>query len=132
MVTRGPIWCLPHESTNRCGIRPVWAHRSSVLRQAASWTSSCEEINAGGGVFLQMSVGHKNSAMTLFQLFKSRRAFLQNQQRGRARAHFCLVAEPPKLLGPHAPALFSKTSDGYACAQDNLIGSVRVPPKDLG
>jgi hypothetical protein len=37
------------------------------------------------------------------------------------------VAEPPKLLGPHAPALVSKTSDGYACAPDNLIGSVRVP-----
>jgi hypothetical protein len=37
------------------------------------------------------------------------------------------VAEPPKLLGPHAPVLVSKTSDGYACAPDNLIGSVRVP-----
>jgi hypothetical protein len=37
------------------------------------------------------------------------------------------VAEPPKLLGPHAPALVSKTSDGYACAPDNLTGSVRVP-----
>jgi hypothetical protein len=36
------------------------------------------------------------------------------------------VAEPPKLLGPHAPALVSKTSDGYACASDNLTGSVRV------
>ena len=38
----------------------------------------------------------------------------------------CVVAEPPKLLGPHAPALVSKTSDGYACAPDNLTGSVRV------
>jgi hypothetical protein len=37
------------------------------------------------------------------------------------------VAEPPKLLGPHAPALVSKTSDDYACALDNLKGSVRVP-----
>jgi hypothetical protein len=37
------------------------------------------------------------------------------------------VAEPPKLLGPHAPALVSKTSDGYACAPDNLTGPVRVP-----
>jgi hypothetical protein len=36
------------------------------------------------------------------------------------------VAEPPKLLGPHAPILVSKTSDGYACAPDNLTGSVRV------
>ena len=36
------------------------------------------------------------------------------------------VAEPPKLLGPHAPVLVSKTSDGYACAPDNLTGSVRV------
>jgi hypothetical protein len=36
------------------------------------------------------------------------------------------VAEPPKLLSPHAPALVSKTSDGYACARDNLTGSVRV------
>jgi hypothetical protein len=34
------------------------------------------------------------------------------------------VAEPPKLLGPHVPALVSKTSNGYACAPDNLIGSV--------
>jgi hypothetical protein len=34
------------------------------------------------------------------------------------------VAEPPKLLDPHAPALVSKTSDGYACAPDNLTGSV--------
>jgi hypothetical protein len=38
------------------------------------------------------------------------------------------VAEPPKLLGPHAPDLVSKTSDGYACAPDNLTGSVRVSP----
>jgi hypothetical protein len=37
------------------------------------------------------------------------------------------VAEPPKLLGPHAPSLVSKTSDGYACAPDNLTGSIRVP-----
>jgi hypothetical protein len=37
------------------------------------------------------------------------------------------VAEPPKLLGPHAPVLVSKTSDGHACAPDNLTGSVRVP-----
>jgi hypothetical protein len=36
------------------------------------------------------------------------------------------VAEPPKLLGPHAPVLVSKTSDGCACAPDNLTGSVRV------
>jgi hypothetical protein len=36
------------------------------------------------------------------------------------------VAEPPKLLGPHAPVLVSKTSDGYACALNNLTGSVRV------
>jgi hypothetical protein len=32
-------------------------------------------------------------------------------------------------LGPHAPALVSRTSDGYACALDNLTGSVRVPPR---
>jgi hypothetical protein len=38
-------------------------------------------------VFLQMSVRHKNSVVTIFQLFKSRRAFLQNQQRGRASAY---------------------------------------------
>jgi hypothetical protein len=37
------------------------------------------------------------------------------------------VAEPPKLLGPHAHVLVSKTSDGYACAPDNLTRSVRVP-----
>jgi hypothetical protein len=37
------------------------------------------------------------------------------------------VAEPPKLLGPHAPVLVSKTSDCYACAPDNLTGSVRLP-----
>jgi hypothetical protein len=36
------------------------------------------------------------------------------------------VEEPPKLLGPHAPVLVSKTSDGYACAPNNLTGSVRV------
>jgi hypothetical protein len=39
---------------------------------------------------------------------------------------FEYVVEPPKLLGPHAPALVSKTSDGYACAPDNLTGYVRV------
>jgi hypothetical protein len=37
------------------------------------------------------------------------------------------VAEPPKLLGPHAPVLVPKTSDDYACAPDNLTGSVRLP-----
>jgi hypothetical protein len=36
------------------------------------------------------------------------------------------VAEPPKLLGPHAPVLVLKTSDGYACAPNNLTGFVRV------
>jgi hypothetical protein len=36
------------------------------------------------------------------------------------------VVEPPKLLGPHAPALVSKTSDDYACTPDNLTGSVRA------
>jgi hypothetical protein len=36
------------------------------------------------------------------------------------------VAEPPKLLGPHAHVLVSKTLDGYACAPENLTGSVRV------
>jgi hypothetical protein len=30
------------------------------------------------------------------------------------------VAEPPKLLDPHAHVLVSQTSDGYACALDNL------------
>jgi hypothetical protein len=34
--------------------------------------------------------------------------------------------EPPKLSGSHAPVLVSKTSDGYACPANNLIGSVRV------
>jgi hypothetical protein len=37
-----------------------------------------------------------------------------------------IVAGPPKLLGPHAPILVSKTSNGYACAPDNLTGSIRV------
>jgi hypothetical protein len=34
------------------------------------------------------------------------------------------MEEPPKLLDTHAPVLVSKTSDGYACAPDNLTGSV--------
>jgi hypothetical protein len=38
-----------------------------------------------------------------------------------------IVAEPPKLLGPHAHVLVSKTSDSYACALNNLTGSVRLP-----
>jgi hypothetical protein len=37
------------------------------------------------------------------------------------------VAKPPKLLGPHAHVLVSKTSDSYACALNNLTGSVRLP-----
>jgi hypothetical protein len=37
------------------------------------------------------------------------------------------LAEPPKLLGSHAPVLVSKTSDSYACEPYNLIESVRVP-----
>jgi hypothetical protein len=35
------------------------------------------------------------------------------------------VAEPPKLLGPHAPILVLRIS-GYACAPNNLTGSVRM------
>jgi hypothetical protein len=31
------------------------------------------------------------------------------------------VAEPSKLLGPHAPALVSKTSNDYACAPDKPL-----------
>jgi hypothetical protein len=52
----------------------------------------------------------------------------QSIKDGRYPAGCCVpsVAEPPKLLGPHAPVLVSKTSDGYACAPDNLTGSVRV------
>jgi hypothetical protein len=40
-----------------------------------------------------------------------------------------IVAEPPKLSGPHAPVLVSKTSDCYAGAPDNLTGSIRLPPR---
>jgi hypothetical protein len=43
-----------------------------------------------------------------------------------ANQSYMNVTEPPKLLGPHAPVLVSKTSDGYACAPDSLTGSVRV------
>jgi hypothetical protein len=39
-------------------------------------------------------------------------------------ASILAVAEPPKLLDPHAPVLVSQTSDGYACASDKLTGSV--------
>jgi hypothetical protein len=46
---------------------------------------------------------------------------------GDHQRHPAAVAEPPKLSGPHAPVLVSKTSDGYACAPNNLTGSVRVP-----
>jgi hypothetical protein len=46
---------------------------------------------------------------------------------GRVGGALVGVAEPPKLSGPHAPVLVSKTSDGYACAPNNLTGSVRVP-----
>jgi hypothetical protein len=61
-------------------------------------------------------------------------AFARERERARAlcvspfsrAATFPYVAEPPKLLGPHAPVLVSKTSDCYACAPDNLTGSVRV------
>jgi hypothetical protein len=55
---------------------------------------------------------------------------LCQRQRGSGKATHGdsgIVAEPPKLLGPHAHVLVSKTSDGYACAPDNLTGSVRVP-----
>jgi hypothetical protein len=53
----------------------------------------------GGGVFLHMSVRHKNITVNLFLLFKLRRAFLQNQQRrrvllpvdGPAHANFSLA-----------------------------------------
>jgi hypothetical protein len=45
----------------------------------------------------------------------------------RTRFMMLHVAEPPKLSGPHAPVLVSKTSDSYACAPNNLTGSVRVP-----
>jgi hypothetical protein len=41
-----------------------------------------------------------------------------------ARATLPSVAEPPKLLGPHAHVLVPKTLDGYACAPDKLTGSV--------
>jgi hypothetical protein len=33
---------------------------------------------------------------------------------------FTNVAEPPKLYGPHAPIIVSKTSNGYARVPDNL------------
>jgi hypothetical protein len=46
---------------------------------------------------------------------------------GRVGGALVGVTKPPKLLGPHAPVLVSKTSDGYACGPNNLTGSVRVP-----
>ena len=42
----------------------------------------------------------------------------------REEAYRFSVAEPPKLLGPHAHVLVPRTSNGYACAQNNLTGSV--------
>jgi hypothetical protein len=45
----------------------------------------------------------------------------------KAAAYTTDVAEPPKLSGPHAPVLVSKTSDCYAGAPDNSTGFVRVP-----
>jgi hypothetical protein len=45
---------------------------------------------------------------------------------GRGRA-LGACGRTSKLLGPHAPVLVPKTSDGYACAPDNLTGSVRLP-----
>jgi hypothetical protein len=41
------------------------------------------------------------------------------------------VAEPPKLYGPHAPVIVLKTSDGYACAPDNLksLSGILKKPK---
>jgi hypothetical protein len=60
-------------------------------------------------------------------------SLISAQQGGKPHAHgvshfiYSYVAEPPKLLGPHAHVLVSKTSDGYACAPDNLTGSFRVP-----
>jgi hypothetical protein len=47
-------------------------------------------------------------------------------ERGNTHAPAPAVADPPKLLGPHAPDLVSKTLDDYACAPDNFTGSVRV------
>jgi hypothetical protein len=41
------------------------------------------------------------------------------------------VAEPPKLLGPHAPVLVSKTSDGYACINRIRPSVPRTPDKPL-
>jgi hypothetical protein len=38
-----------------------------------------------------------------------------------------VVAEPPKLYGPHAPVIVPKTSDGYACILDNLRRYVGCP-----
>jgi hypothetical protein len=31
-----------------------------------------------------------------------------------------VVAEPPKLIGPHAPILVPRTSNGYAYAPNSL------------
>jgi hypothetical protein len=43
------------------------------------------------------------------------------------------MAEPPKLYGPHAPVIVSKTSDVYACASDNLksLSGVLRKPKSF-
>jgi hypothetical protein len=41
-----------------------------------------------------------------------------------------IVAEPPKLYGPHAPVIVPKTSDGDAYVPDNLksmSGVLREP-----
>jgi hypothetical protein len=53
-------------------------------------------------------------------------AVVLNMELGHNLDELSSVADPPKLLGPHAPAVVSKKSDGYACAPDNLTGSVRV------
>jgi hypothetical protein len=64
-----------------------------------------------------------NSHIILLKLFLFGGPSVKKQAPNRYQA----VAELPKLLGPHAPVLVSQTSDGYACAPDNLTGSVRVP-----
>jgi hypothetical protein len=56
---------------------------------------------------------------------KSTQSTLMHINNTRLKEMF-VVAEPPKLLGPHAPVFVLRTLDGYACVPNNLTGYVRV------
>jgi hypothetical protein len=97
LIQLEPVLGSPRVGNTRLVVN-LGSRRQSWMVRAAGWSAVSapwprgrvrEETELEGG-FCKVSVTHEIVCWTLFKLFKTSRAFSQDQQRGRGRARLCL------------------------------------------